>query len=266
VQELRSSDGNGAHVVLDRHARYGGFSLLEILVVIAIVAVIAGMAVPVAAATITRSKVAETREEMRMLAPALQSYFWDCRRLPTTLSQLQTNSPAVSGWKGPYTAALVSSKPNVNLSLDQDAWNTAYVLSASVDTTTWSPTTSTNQIVIRSKGPDLTLNTSDDLSETVSVIPQRRKETVDELNIINTAIQAYNAQYLASAPLPTNLEAMFNLLYGANVLPRPPTGTTDTLRTDGWGSAYVATPSGVTPVVRVTSSNITGAATPPAGN
>lgn len=245
-----------------KRTRSGGFSLLEVVVVIAILGVIAGAAVPVVAAAITRSKVEETRAEMRLLVPAICNYFWDCRRLPASLPQLQTNSPSVSGWRGPYTTALLSSRPGVNLALDQDAWNQPYVLAASAEGGAWRPTSSTNQVIVRSTGPDLTANTGDDLVQTVNILFLRRKETVDELNILNTAIQAYNSQYLATDPLPVRMELLFEKLYARNLLPRPARGS-DPLRTDGWGNSYVATPSGVTPVVRVISSNITGTAVPP---
>ncbi len=232
-----------------------GFSLLELLVVLAILAVVGGMAVPVVAAKLTRDKVDETRKELQTLVPAIENFWRDCRRFPATLSALESNVPAVAGWTGPYATALLSGRPGVDLSLDKDAWNQPYVLTAG-SSNGYSPTTATNQITIKSGGPDRTAGTSDDLTQIVDVVFLRRDETLDELEILNAAIQAYNDQFLASAPLPTNLDQLLAALYNANLLPRPSGNSQDPLLTDGWGSRYAASPPNVTPVVRLASPNV----------
>jgi prepilin-type N-terminal cleavage/methylation domain-containing protein len=256
-----------------RRARRG-FSILELIVALAMLLILAGVTAPIAAAVITRNRIDDTRREMKSFVAAIQNYYWDCKAWPTSLSQLQTNSPAATGWNGPYATDLLSGKAGSKLSLDQDAWGQAYVLptytypsGGSGSPITFTPPPSVNQITIRSKGPDQVANTADDLTQAIDVTALKRKETVDELNVLNAAIAAYNRQYLTTAPLPgNNMTNLFEALYTANLLVRPAGGATDPLKTDGWGTAYTAQPANVTPCVRLTSSNISGNATPPAGN
>jgi len=260
-----ASDRSERGEVDGRPAR--GFSLIELVIVLAIISVVAGMAVPMVAVTITRTRIDETRNELRAMGPAIQSFWWDCRRFPPTLDALQHNSAKVAGWRGPYLNPQVSARANVSHSLAQDAWNRPYVLTAG-DGAAYAPTAATNVITIRSLGPDGIANSDDDIVQSVDVVFLRRKETIDELNILNGAIQAYNAQFIATAPLPINMAQLFEALYVAGLLPRPPMKNKnkqaeDPLRADAWGSAYRASPADAMPVIRVESPNVSGV--PPAG-
>jgi general secretion pathway protein G len=233
-----------------------GFSLLELVVVLSIVAALSGIAAPVVAAAVTRFRVEETRKELKALVPAVQNCFWDCKRFPTALAQLETNSQAVAGWSGPYATALLAGRAAGELSLDRDAWGRAYLLSF--------PTASSMEI--RSVGPDGSAGTGDDLVQVADVTLLRRKETADELDVLNAAIRAYNARHLAAAPLPgDDLDGLLESLYAAGLLARPAPGASDPLRADGWGDAYVALPEDVTPCVRLTSIHVSGDAAPPSG-
>lgn len=54
-----------------------GFTLLELLIVVATISVLSGIAVPVFLEAQTRTKVARARSDMRMIALAMESYFAD---------------------------------------------------------------------------------------------------------------------------------------------------------------------------------------------
>jgi len=232
-----------------------GFSLIGVIVVLAVIGLLAGLAIPLATPTTQRRQIDETREEMRLLVASIPNYFWDCRRLPASFSALESNVGSISGWMGPYANAMVSSRPAVNVSLDQDAWNQAYVVTDTATGVAWTSSSTTNSITITSRGPDKTLGTSDDLAYVCDVMFMRRKETTDEIRILNVAITKYNATYLATAPLTGDFDSILSALYNANLLPRPPTGHTDTLRTDGWGNVYVASPGGGAPATAVVSTS-----------
>jgi type II secretory pathway pseudopilin PulG len=233
-----------------------GFSLLGVIVMLAAICVVAGMALPVVAAGSPRTRVDETRAELRALVPAIQSYFWDCRRLPASFTQLQANSPRESGWKGPYLTPLLSARPGVDLALDRDAWNQAYVVTVTSTGAAWTPASTTSSITITSRGQDRTLRTADDLEQIVDVTYLRSKETADEIRILDNSIAAYNALHLEKAPLPPDLDRIFTALYDARLLPRPTGSHVDGLKTDGWGSAYVPLPGDGSPVTSVTSANL----------
>ena len=105
-----------------RHRREG-FSLLEILVVLAIIALIAAVVGPRLFAQLDRSKTTTARIQAKAVAAALDTMRIDIGRLPTQQEGLnlllQGDATAVPGWQGPYMEALPS-----------DPWGRPYVYAA----------------------------------------------------------------------------------------------------------------------------------------
>jgi general secretion pathway protein G len=218
-----------------------GFTLIEVVVVLAILGILVGTVAPVWAMQVTRDKVYETRLEMQQLVAAYNAYFADTGKLPASPDNLVTNGANALGWYGPYLEPNVGRRAATQTSLSKDAWNNAYVL-----------TLSGNQMTIRSKGPDAISGNTDDVVETIDCTPMRRAVTVDSLKVLNTAITAYNAKWLATDPLVPPLASILSKLNAKGFLPTPYTR----YLTDGWASAYVESPSGATPVVKVVSTHL----------
>lgn len=103
--------------------RRGGYSLLEILIVISIIALIAALVGPRLFAQLDRSKVTTAEVQSRALVSALNTMRLDIGRLPTQeegLELLVRNESGVAGWYGPY---LEGALPN-------DPWDRPYVYTA----------------------------------------------------------------------------------------------------------------------------------------
>ncbi|MCX8038892.1 MAG: prepilin-type N-terminal cleavage/methylation domain-containing protein, partial [Candidatus Sumerlaeia bacterium] len=58
------------------------FTLIELLIVVAIIAILAGIAIPNLLEAQARSKIARVKSDMRTLATALESYFSDNQAYP----------------------------------------------------------------------------------------------------------------------------------------------------------------------------------------
>jgi general secretion pathway protein G len=119
-----------------RPNRSGGFTLIELVMVIIVLGIMAGVAIPVIGTFITSSKETATKEEMQRLARALagansesdRGYEGDVGRLPSTLADLTAKPASVPawnafthvGWNGPYM-------DSTNGDYLTDAWGAAYV-------------------------------------------------------------------------------------------------------------------------------------------
>lgn len=95
----------------NRLASEKGFTLLEILVVIAIIGIIASFVGPSVFQNIGRSKQVAGQNQIVMLASALENYRVDVGRYPTSEQGLSalwikpTLPPIPSYWYGPYLLA-----------------------------------------------------------------------------------------------------------------------------------------------------------------
>ena len=98
-----------------------GFSLLEILIVLAIIALIVAVVGPRLFAQLDRSKSQAARLQIRSLEAALETMRLDIGRLPTEQEGLalliKADPQAVPGWYGPYLAK----------DLPADPWNRPYI-------------------------------------------------------------------------------------------------------------------------------------------
>jgi general secretion pathway protein G len=113
-----------------RRSAKAGYSLLEILIVLAIIALIAALVGPRLFAQLDHAKVTTARVQVKSLETALQTMELDIGRYPTESEGLAllVDAPdrkATPGWNGPY---LSSGLPN-------DPWGRAYVYDAPTDRT-----------------------------------------------------------------------------------------------------------------------------------
>lgn len=97
-----------------------GFTLVELLVVLAIIGLIAALATPQVLRYLGSARVDTTKAQIRNFESALELYYIDTGRYPTTdegLSALQTKPASETRWNGPYI------KQGGGF---VDAWGTAY--------------------------------------------------------------------------------------------------------------------------------------------
>lgn len=94
--------------------RAGGFTLLELLVVVVIIGLLAGYVAPRYFAQVGKSEIQIARAQIDALEKALDQYRLDARRYPTTeqgLEALVTKPPDEPNWNGPYLRKAVPKDP-----------------------------------------------------------------------------------------------------------------------------------------------------------
>lgn len=112
-----------AHKKRERRRRAGeeGFTLVEMLVVITIIGLIMGLIGPRVLNYLSESKVKAARIQLQSFSSALDLFYLDAGRYPSSsegLSALMQRAPGVAAWNGPYL------KGN---SLPNDPWNHSYM-------------------------------------------------------------------------------------------------------------------------------------------
>jgi general secretion pathway protein G len=98
-----------------------GFTLVEMLVVITIIGLIMGLIGPRVLNYLSESKVKAAKIQMQSFAGALDLFYLDAGRFPSTaegLAALVRQAPGVAAWNGPYLKG--GNVPN-------DPWNHGYV-------------------------------------------------------------------------------------------------------------------------------------------
>lgn len=207
----------------------GGFTLLEIALVLTVMSLMFSLLLPVSGAWLQDSRESSTMNELTSLADSVIRYFGDTGVLPATLVSLVKNDPPVLGWDGPYAG--YNSGVGTGNEGFIDAWANDYVY-ATIDTYSAS---------ISSPGSDRTPNSEqfesdDDISITLNVHRLLREETDAEIAEINEAIQNYNSSLFASeGGLSADYAATLQTLKDKGFLVDP----NGDLNTDGWGQAYV---------------------------
>ncbi|MCC7015120.1 MAG: prepilin-type N-terminal cleavage/methylation domain-containing protein [Planctomycetes bacterium] len=223
---------------LSRRARRG-FTLIEMIVAIAIMAVLVGAAVPVTSKILAYKAKKATREELQVLADACAELFRDSGVLPDSVADLLADS-GVSGWSGPYLPGVVTDAVSGLSGYEVDAWSRPYQLDATADV-----------LSITSSGGNATFGDTDDLEIALDVTWIRRQQTLDELKLINQAVQLYNGLYLTTDPLDSDWSSALDQLVLRGMLP-----TKAEYLNDAWGVPYVSDPQGLTPVVRIQSTSV----------
>ncbi|MBR0696463.1 type II secretion system major pseudopilin GspG [Bradyrhizobium lablabi] len=104
-----------------RHSGQDGFTLVEMLVVIAIIGLIMGLIGPRVLNYLSESRVKTARIQLQSFSSALDLFYLDAGRFPSTaegLAALVRRTPGVAAWNGPYLKG-----GNV----PSDPWNHPYI-------------------------------------------------------------------------------------------------------------------------------------------
>ncbi len=108
---------------LSRHQ--GGFTLIEMLVVLVIIGLLAGLVGPKLFGRVDTSKVKTAEVQIKMFKGSLETFRLDVGRFPTqaeglvVLTQAPTDERARASWRGPY----------IDQEVPLDPWGNAYIYS-----------------------------------------------------------------------------------------------------------------------------------------
>lgn len=104
-----------------RRGATAGFSLIEMLVAVAIIGLIVGLVGPAAMRQLQSSRVNTTEAQLGQIRTAIDIFAIDTGRVPSQsegLGALVSNDGAVPGWNGPYLR---------DGQLPQDAWGRGFL-------------------------------------------------------------------------------------------------------------------------------------------
>jgi general secretion pathway protein G len=107
-----------------RYAGQEGFTLVEMLVVITIIGLIMGLIGPRVLNYLSESRVKAAKIQLQSFASALDLFYLDAGRFPSTaegLTALVQRTPGIAAWNGPYLKGG---------SVPTDPWNHTYVYRA----------------------------------------------------------------------------------------------------------------------------------------
>lgn len=209
---------------MSQRDRERGFSLIEVIVMVAILTLMVSIAIPLIGTSLRITSKESTREEMENIETAINMYYQDTTELPSALTYLNTD-PGVSGWDGPY----ITTEPNNDYT--EDAWNNAYYYDSSYDTTGGS---TANSILLYSYGHNgqddssagASLDYDNDLIRVISynMIRERKERVRDELDIVNAAAEEYENDV---GSYPTQISDLVPNYIGV------------TYQSDEWGNDYI---------------------------
>ena len=95
-------------------ARQAGFTLVEMLVVLAIIGLLVGLVAPRVFGQLAEAKVRTAHIQIESFKNALDLFYLDAGRYPTTqegLQALNTRPANVAGWGGPYVKGAALEPP-----------------------------------------------------------------------------------------------------------------------------------------------------------
>lgn len=230
-----------------------GFTLLEIIVAVAIVAIMAGVVTPMAYRQITAARRDATLTELTGLQRGLLDFYQDTGRFPSEAEGVAALvvDPGASGWQGPYVDGGAEQPATA---VATDAFGLAYVydLAPSI-----SPAGSVDVLLI-SGGEDRLVNAGslnhawnlasagDDVYVVVSAGPVQRDKTASaqaELAALAAACRRFYADRAAFPATPADLAGTY--LDG---------GYLNDALIDGWNTPYRFTAiAGSAPSLRISS-------------
>ncbi len=126
-----------------RRARQSGFTLVEILLVVAILGILASVVVVSTRNRVPRAQVAACRMSIQGILTAVDTYEVDNGKLPSSLQALIAQTTEMN-WNGPYVQSG---------RLPKDPWGNDFQYTIKPD-----------GIEIRSAGPDGQFGTADDIT------------------------------------------------------------------------------------------------------
>ena len=103
-----------------------GFTLMELVIAMAVIAIMAGTVVPLAFNEIQRAREEATLNELAAIKTGLEEFYDDTGRFPLESEGLAAlvNDPGVTGWSGPYVGG---GRQDALTEVGADAWNSAYI-------------------------------------------------------------------------------------------------------------------------------------------
>jgi len=163
-----------------------GFTLLEVIVVLAIISIFAGIVGTVIGTSILSTEIEASEDRMDQLRDALLAYYRDTDEYPAATGNTENDladlvtDPGTTGWDGPYISSGFE-----NDDFLRDAWKRFL---------TYAHTSGTASCEIASNGPDGISGNSDDMTMTVNATTVYRRKTErvrQELEVIKVAAQVY---------------------------------------------------------------------------
>jgi general secretion pathway protein G len=130
--------------MVERSVSRSGFTLVEVLLVIAILGILAGTLMVNVGGKSEQARIKSARASIGALSSAVQTFQIDLARLPSDLGELFSD-PGDPNWQGPY---MMGSKDSM-----VDAWGTPFVI-----------TKSGTSFKLSSAGPDKSVGTGDDIT------------------------------------------------------------------------------------------------------
>ncbi len=112
--------------VKNNYGNHSGFTLIEIIIAIAIVAIMAGTIAPMAFKEMIKAREEATAKELGNLNAALVKFYEDTGRFPLEAEGLAAlvTDPGLAGWQGPY---LGTDGPDQETEVNTDSFSEAYV-------------------------------------------------------------------------------------------------------------------------------------------
>jgi type IV pilus assembly protein PilE len=108
---------------LRHHSSIAGFTLIEIMITVAVLAIIAAIALPNYFDYVTRSRIVEAKTNLADMRTRLEQYFLDNRSFPTTCAAYAAGAPPAN------TIYLPNNQKNFNLTCST-LTPTAYTVTA----------------------------------------------------------------------------------------------------------------------------------------
>lgn len=96
------------------HKRHSGFTMMELLIVLVIIGLLAALVGPALYQRVKPAKQSVARAQIENFMTALDSYFIDAGRFPTTqqgLKPLRVKPEGVAKWNGPYLKKEIPKDP-----------------------------------------------------------------------------------------------------------------------------------------------------------